>query len=55
MNDKRSGFELNENELDRVNGGLRTEGESFGWHWGDDWGDGSYWDDTGAVRELSAE
>ncbi len=43
--------DLKDYELEQVTGGMGQENEAFGWHWGDDWGEGGYWDDTGATRE----
>lgn len=44
--------DLKDYELEQVTGGLGgQETKVLRWHWGDDWGEGSYWDDTGATRE----
>lgn len=44
--------DLKDYELEQVTGGLGCqETKVLRWHWGDDWGEGSYWDDTGATRE----
>ena len=44
-------FNLQDCELEQVTGGMGQENNKFGWHWGDDWGDQGYWDETGATRE----
>lgn len=45
--------DLNDEELEIVSGGaFRHDEEGFGWHWGDDWSEGGYWDGIGSTKEA---